>query len=80
VGAAYGAAKSACGILFMGVMRPELVMRNVIPVDAAAGVLGIYGLIVMRHHPEAGISVHNLTNYITLCVVRSQWITSIFVH
>jgi len=29
----------------MGVMRPELVMRNVVPV-VMAGVLGIYGLIV----------------------------------
>ena len=29
----------------MGVMRPELVMRNIIPV-VMAGVLGIYGLIV----------------------------------
>ena len=29
----------------MGVMRPELAMRNIIPV-VMAGVLGIYGLIV----------------------------------
>merc|ERR1712125_214019 len=29
----------------MGVMRPELVMRNIIPV-VMAGVLGIYGLII----------------------------------
>lgn len=29
----------------MGVMRPDLVMRNVIPV-VMAGVLGIYGLII----------------------------------
>ncbi len=30
---------------FMGVMNPQLVMRNIIPV-VMAGVLGIYGLIV----------------------------------
>ncbi|CAK4195915.1 unnamed protein product [Aphanomyces euteiches] len=45
LGAAYGTAKSGVGIASMGVMRPELVMRNIIPV-IMAGVLGIYGLIV----------------------------------
>lgn len=33
------------GIGSMGVMHPQLVMRNIIPV-VMAGVLGIYGLIV----------------------------------
>lgn len=33
------------GIGAMGVMHPQLVMRNIIPV-VMAGVLGIYGLIV----------------------------------
>jgi len=45
LGAAYGTAKSGVGISSMGVMRPELAMRNIIPV-VMAGVLGIYGLIV----------------------------------
>eukprot|EP00695_Tsukubamonas_globosa_P000008 TRINITY_DN1002_c0_g1_i2.p2 TRINITY_DN1002_c0_g1~~TRINITY_DN1002_c0_g1_i2.p2 ORF type:complete len:174 (-),score=54.12 TRINITY_DN1002_c0_g1_i2:134-655(-) len=45
LGAAYGTAKSGVGVASMGVMRPELVMRNIIPV-VMAGVLGIYGLIV----------------------------------
>ncbi|KAF1792487.1 V-ATPase proteolipid subunit C, eukaryotic [Phytophthora cactorum] len=45
LGAAYGTAKSGVGIASMGVMRPELAMRNIIPV-VMAGVLGIYGLIV----------------------------------
>jgi V-type H+-transporting ATPase proteolipid subunit len=31
-GAAYGTAKSGVGIAAMGVMRPELIMKNVIPV------------------------------------------------
>jgi len=45
LGAAYGTAKSGVGISSMGVMNPQLVMRNIIPV-VMAGVLGIYGLIV----------------------------------
>merc|ERR1712232_1427912 len=44
VGAAYGTAKSGVGISCMGVMRPDMVMRSIIPV-VMAGVLGIYGLI-----------------------------------
>ncbi|ACO60808.1 H+-or Na+-translocating f-type, v-type and A-type ATPase superfamily [Micromonas commoda] len=44
-GAAYGTAKSGVGIASMGVMRPELVMKSIVPV-VMAGVLGIYGLIV----------------------------------
>jgi V-type H+-transporting ATPase proteolipid subunit len=45
LGAAYGTAKSGIGISAMGVMRPELVMRSIIPV-VMAGVIGIYGLII----------------------------------
>eukprot|EP00735_Rhodelphis_limneticus_P004641 TRINITY_DN1625_c0_g1::TRINITY_DN1625_c0_g1_i1::g.17893::m.17893 TRINITY_DN1625_c0_g1::TRINITY_DN1625_c0_g1_i1::g.17893 ORF type:complete len:174 (+),score=45.67,sp/Q43362/VATL_CHRCT/76.28/3e-73,ATP-synt_C/PF00137.16/6.1e-13,ATP-synt_C/PF00137.16/9.8e-20,Glycophorin_A/PF01102.13/0.4 TRINITY_DN1625_c0_g1_i1:80-601(+) len=45
LGAAYGTAKSGVGVASMGVMRPELVMRSIIPV-VMAGVIGIYGLIV----------------------------------
>ncbi|KAJ1287177.1 hypothetical protein BS78_03G413000 [Paspalum vaginatum] len=45
MGAAYGTAKSGVGVAHMGVMRPELVMKSVIPI-VMAGVLGIYGLIV----------------------------------
>merc|ERR1711908_105243 len=41
---AYGTAKSGVGICSMGVMRPDMVMRSIIPV-VMAGVLGIYGLI-----------------------------------
>merc|ERR1712007_369484 len=44
LGAAYGTAKSGSGIAAMGVMRPDLVMRSIVPV-IMAGVLGIYGLI-----------------------------------
>ncbi|PRP83380.1 hypothetical protein PROFUN_09408 [Planoprotostelium fungivorum] len=45
LGAAYGTAKSGVGIASMGVMRPELVMKSIIPV-VMAGVIGIYGLII----------------------------------
>ncbi|KAI0988843.1 hypothetical protein GJ496_006698 [Pomphorhynchus laevis] len=44
-GAAYGTARSGCGIAAMAVMKPELIMKSVIPV-IMAGILGIYGLIV----------------------------------
>merc|ERR1712108_83756 len=45
LGASYGTAKSGVGISSMGVMKPELVMRAIIPV-IFAGAIGIYGLIV----------------------------------
>jgi len=45
MGAAYGTAKSGVGVASMGVMRPEMVMRNIIPV-VMAGIIGIYGLII----------------------------------
>mmetsp|Transcript_15302 Transcript_15302/g.41107 ORF Transcript_15302/g.41107 Transcript_15302/m.41107 type:complete len:176 (-) Transcript_15302:545-1072(-) len=45
LGAAYGTAKSGIGIQIMGVSKPELVMKSVIPV-VMAGVIGIYGLII----------------------------------
>ncbi|KAG8468752.1 hypothetical protein KFE25_013835 [Diacronema lutheri] len=45
MGAAYGTAKSGMGIQIMGVQKPELVMKSVIPV-VMAGVIGIYGLII----------------------------------
>lgn len=45
LGAAYGTAKSGVGIASMGVLKPDLIIRAVIPV-VMAGILGIYGLIV----------------------------------
>ena len=44
-GAAYGTAKSGIGISTMGVLKPELIVKSVVPV-VMAGILGIYGLIV----------------------------------
>ena len=45
IGAAYGTAISGAGICSMGISRPELIIKSVIPV-IMAGILGIYGLIV----------------------------------
>ena len=45
LGAAYGTARSGVGISSMGVMKPELIMKSIIPV-VMAGILGIYGMIV----------------------------------
>ncbi|TVU36957.1 hypothetical protein EJB05_18916 [Eragrostis curvula] len=45
MGAAYGTSRSGVGVAQMGVMRPELVMKSIVPV-VMAGVIGIYGLIM----------------------------------
>jgi ATP synthase proteolipid subunit len=45
LGAAYGTAKSGVGLSAMGVLRPDLVMKCIIPV-VMAGILGIYGVVV----------------------------------
>merc|ERR1712146_150412 len=45
LGAAYGTAKSGTGIAAMSVMRPELIMKSIIPV-ITAGIIAIYGLVV----------------------------------
>jgi len=45
IGAAYGTAKSSVGISTMGVLKPDYVMRAIIPV-IFAGALSVYGLII----------------------------------
>ena len=45
LGAAYGTGKSGMGISALGVGKPEMVMKSIVPI-VMAGVLGIYGLIV----------------------------------
>lgn len=45
LGAAYGTAKSGTGVAAMSVMRPELIMKSVIPV-VMAGIIAIYGVVV----------------------------------
>merc|ERR1711990_870319 len=45
MGAAYGTAKSGTGIAAMAVMRPEAIMKSIIPV-VTAGIIAIYGVVV----------------------------------
>ena len=45
LGAAYGTAKSGVGIASMGVLKPQLIFKSIVPI-IMAGILGIYGLIV----------------------------------
>lgn len=45
LGAAYGTAKSGTGIAAMSIMRPEMIMRSVVPV-VMAGIIAIYGVVI----------------------------------
>ena len=45
-GAAYGTAKSGVGVCSAVVLKPELLFKSIIPI-VMAGILGIYGLIVV---------------------------------
>merc|ERR1711970_1473621 len=45
MGAAYGTAKSGTGIAAMAVMRPEAIMKSIIPV-VMSGIVAIYGVVV----------------------------------
>jgi len=45
MGAAYGTAKSGTGIAAMAVIRPEAIMKSIIPV-VMAGIVAIYGVVV----------------------------------
>lgn len=58
-GAAYGTAKAGVGICSMGVLRPDLIVKNIVPV-VMAGILGIYGLVV------SVLIANNLTQKVTI--------------
>ena len=45
LGSAYGTAKSGIGISSVGLAKPEVIMKSLVPV-VMAGILGIYGLIM----------------------------------
>ncbi|GAA95002.1 hypothetical protein E5Q_01657 [Mixia osmundae IAM 14324] len=45
IGASYGTSKSGVGISAMGVLRPDLMMKCIVPV-VMAGIIAIYGLVV----------------------------------
>ncbi|KZZ93056.1 vacuolar ATP synthase proteolipid subunit [Ascosphaera apis ARSEF 7405] len=44
-GAAYGTAKAGVGVCSTAVLRPDLIVRNIVPI-VMAGIIGIYGLVV----------------------------------
>lgn len=44
-GAAYGTAKSGTGISAMAIMKPDMIMKSVLPV-IMAGIIAIYGVVV----------------------------------
>ena len=84
LGAAYGTAKSGVGICFMGVLKPDLIIKSSIPV-IMAGILGIYGLIVGVILVQKINNDHNNYNYSLgfshlasgLCCGISSWAAGI---
>ncbi|XP_050032732.1 V-type proton ATPase 16 kDa proteolipid subunit c-like [Dermacentor andersoni] len=56
LGAAYGTAKAGSGIAAMAVMKPQLIMKSLIPV-VMAGIIAIYGLVVAVL-VSSGLSAH----------------------
>ena len=68
MGASYGTAKSGVGIASMGVLKPELIFKSIVPV-IMAGILGIYGLIisllifqkVRKRLSVSGLTIHRST-------------------
>ena len=45
MGATYGTAKSGVGIAAMAILKPERIMKSVIPI-IMAGIVAIYGVVV----------------------------------
>ena len=83
LGAAYGTAKAGVGICTMGVLKPEKLIKAIIPV-IMAGILGIYGLIVsvILLQRISGDSDYDYTkgfSHLTsgLCVGISSWAAGI---
>ncbi|KAL4579525.1 hypothetical protein LXL04_015675 [Taraxacum kok-saghyz] len=56
MGEAYGTAKSGVGVASMGVMRPELVMKSIVPVVMAGAHLS-YGLACGLAGISAGMAI-----------------------
>jgi ATP synthase proteolipid subunit len=61
LGAAYGTAKSGVGIASMGVLKPDLIFKSIVPI-IMAGILGIYGLIVAVILQSKGSTFFFLSN------------------
>ena len=58
------------GIASMGVMRPELVMKSIVPV-VMAGVLGIYGLIIAVII-STGSELPGSCRHVTVAIIMSS--------
>merc|ERR1712096_486484 len=69
---AYGTAKSGTGIAAMAVMRPEAIMKSIIPV-VMAGIIAIYGVVVAvliaGQLEPAATSTHSTRDLFTLELV-----------
>lgn len=60
VGAAYGTAKLSIGIAGVGLFKPEMIMKCLIPV-VMSGILSVYGLVVSVIIASGLLSSHNYT-------------------
>ncbi len=70
LGAAYGTAKSGVGICSMGVLKPDLIFKSIVPI-IMAGILGIYGLIVAVILNNKG--KHRESQSLVLGTLRGDW-------
>jgi len=76
LGAAYGTAKSGTGISAMAIMKPEMIMKSVVPV-VMAGIIAIYGVVVaVLISQEIGA----LSSEIKSATERRKMITKGFTH
>ena len=71
LGAAYGTAKSGTGIAAMSVMRPDLIMKSVIPV-VMAGIIAIYGLVVSVLIGNGRKPINMIIKYMYIIIVGSR--------
>uniref|UniRef100_A0A7M4DWW2 V-type proton ATPase proteolipid subunit n=1 Tax=Crocodylus porosus TaxID=8502 RepID=A0A7M4DWW2_CROPO len=62
LGAAYGTAKSGTGIAAMSVMRPELIMKSIIPVVMAGALI----LVHIRSAPKRKINIISNLSFLQL--------------
>ncbi|MBN3301846.1 VATL ATPase, partial [Amia calva] len=76
LGAAYGTAKSGTGIAAMSVMRPELIMKSIIPV-VMAGIIAIYGLVVAVLIANSLSETVTLYKYVRRCTGLSNPIAGV---
>jgi V-type H+-transporting ATPase proteolipid subunit len=74
LGAAYGTAKSGTGIAAMSVMRPELIMKSMIPV-IMAGIIGEFLIQTSMPHLHWAncTSLFDSHSYLRFGCVRFDW-------